>query len=145
MGSSEEDLSRMKTFCFSLLALLLLLPFASWSGKSIITSKDGHKFLLDTENKGSKTRAWHGLVNGDGEVNPASKRERSDNSFTASSCRGSGLNGARALHGAPCTTGENSRYAGRCCRGKCVRMRTWIWKGCKKPIKDDRRFFMPKG
>ena len=38
----------MRTFCFSLLPILLLLPFTSWGGQHIVTSKDGRQFLLET-------------------------------------------------------------------------------------------------
>merc|ERR1711874_476892 len=41
-------------------------------------------------------------------------------------------------HGAPCTTGRNMKYAGRCCAGVCVKLRTWIMKGCSKPVRDER-------
>ena len=82
----------MRTFCFSLLAILILLPSTSWSGRHIVTSRDGHKFLLetpDTKNKRAPTRseltkrARDGLVKGVGDINPTSpptdsKRERSD-------------------------------------------------------------------
>ena len=82
----------MRTFCFSLLAILILLPSTSWSGQHIVTSRDGHKFLMetpDTKNKRAPTRseltnrAWDGLEKGVEKLNPApprtdSKRERSD-------------------------------------------------------------------
>ena len=38
----------MRTFCFSLLPILILLPFTSWGGQHIVTSKDGRQFLLET-------------------------------------------------------------------------------------------------
>merc|ERR1719430_1220479 len=41
-------------------------------------------------------------------------------------------------HGAPCTTGRRNKYAGRCCAGVCVKIRTWIRRGCTMPMKDKR-------
>merc|ERR1711990_938212 len=115
MGSSEEDLSRMRTFCFSLLPIFLL-PFTSCSGQHIATSRDGRQFLLkanDNENE---------------EASPIFRNRRLS---SLPSCR-------RGVHGAPCTTGKNEKYAGRCCRGECWKLRDWIRYNCPKPVKDER-------
>ena len=38
----------MRTFCFSLLPILLLLPFTSWGGQNVVKLRDGRQFLLET-------------------------------------------------------------------------------------------------
>ena len=58
----------MRTFCFSLLPILLLLPFTSWGGQNIVKLRDGRQFLLetsDTKNDRAPRRT-------------ASKKDRSD-------------------------------------------------------------------
>merc|ERR1711974_365996 len=128
--SVSDGVFRMRTFCFSLLPLLILFPFTSWSGQHSATSRDGRQFLLDANDN----------ANANAKANPKPKPGsttspilRSRRLFSLTSCRGFGL------HGAPCTTGENSKYAGRCCRGECRKLRTWIREGCTKPISDLRR------
>ena len=61
----------MRTFCFSLLPILLLLPFTSWGGQNIVMLRDGRQFLLetsDTKNDRAPRRT-------------ASKKDRSDYFF----------------------------------------------------------------
>ena len=49
----------MRTFCFSLLPILILLPFTSWGGQHIVTSKDGRQFLLETSDTKNEPVVTH--------------------------------------------------------------------------------------
>ena len=85
----------MRTFCFSLLPILLLLPFTSWGGQNIVKLRDGRQFLLetsDTKNEPVVTHpeltnpAWLDLVKRVNAAKPAppgtaSEMERSDYRF----------------------------------------------------------------
>merc|ERR1711974_133174 len=137
MGSSEEDLSRMRTFCFSLLPIFLL-PFTSCSGQHIATSRDGRQFLLEANanaNANAKAKA-NPKPKPSSTTPPIFRKDRIH--FETDSEEDSLPSCHRRRHGSPCAMGENFKYAGRCCAGQCTRMRTWIRRGCPKPVKDER-------
>merc|ERR1712179_666797 len=129
------ELRRMRAFRHSL-SILVLLPLTySYAGKHLLRLRDGSQFLLETPNDSKNEQ---GVVTSDYVDWNDWERTLGDDKSSGRSCDNRGR-GRQDMHGAPCVTGRRSKYAGRCCRGECEKIRTWIRRGCPKPIIRDVR------
>merc|ERR1711910_201455 len=131
MGSSMANLCR--------LLIPLLLPLLIW-GNSPTSEKERQKEKTNTKSEVAEvdekdaseasTPPQDSSPSSDYQTN---RRRRKKDTWNVDCER-------RFTHGAPCTTGPYQKYAGRCCAATCLKLRSWIRHGCKKPFEDTRGF-----
>merc|ERR1711936_754059 len=131
MGSSMANLCR--------LLIPLLLPLLIW-GNSPTSEKERQKEKTNTKSEvaevDEKDASEAPMPPQDSSPSSdyqTNRRRRKKDTWNVDCER-------RFTHGAPCTTGPYQKYAGRCCAATCLKLRSWIRHGCKKPFEDTRGF-----